>query len=666
MIPVPRPADTGAGGPRALATTPPVFELLLREENPEADDALLATLPGADPVTAGAVIGTLLARRRPAGLKGLIAHYHLLDEGTRSSLIADVDELFRTLRESFAARVEQTRLNVVQVIAAGRACRAAYLLDTALHDRSPAVRVAAAEALCGLADELLSAPPPALEPRVVHDVDELRTCSAQIASWIEDRRQVVGALESGIACFNVHLHPRVMEASMWLVDDMGPRFWALISDSGSRTNRAAGTALQSAGTPRMVAFCLSAIAHSGLRQYVSKLLAACHDEAFWSEFFTACWRIAQPRIARGLSIVRDMSCLRDHAVQLLELPPETLAHAPRVISCCGIPLENRIEVLRQLDARGDLQTRRATVVELADIADERAVAALRRIEKDPEPAVAELALLALARRLPNEYTPASVLARLRGDSEKAATTVPRSAPATFEVFWAGWDTMSGQERLARGRQLLTPGSSGMNMLGHHLNGRDPGARVRALRIVSELGLAGQFSEQIYRLCHDAHADVRSAAMISLGALEGPTTRLILRQGLADPDARVQANAIEAVEAAGDSASLQELVPKLGSSGNRIRANAVKALLKTGAREAAETLLLMLQDPARSHRISALWLVEHLGLVTLMARVLAMSASDEDPAVRLRAAQLAVRLQGQVQSGEAGMQETGVAAAGEGA
>jgi HEAT repeat protein len=108
--------------------------------------------------------------------------------------------------------------------------------------------------------------------------------------------------------------------------------------------------------------------------------------------------------------------------------------------------------------------------------------------------------------------------------------------------------------------------------------------------------------------------------------------------MADPDARVEANAVEAAEAC-----KQALLPKLTSRDNRVRANAVRALLRLGVREAAETLVSMLQHPDPRERASALWLVEKMGLAVLTTRVKRMAVADTDPELRARAAEVCERL-----------------------
>jgi len=77
-------------------------------------------------------------------------------------------------------------------------------------------------------------------------------------------------------------------------------------------------------------------------------------------------------------------------------------------------------------------------------------------------------------------------------------------------------------------------------------------------------------------------------------------------------------------------------PKLASAYGRVKGNAVQALLRLEMRAAGDALLAMLDDPARGHRISGLWVVERLRLRTVVQRVERLSREDTDPPVRRRA------------------------------
>jgi HEAT repeat protein len=123
---------------------------------------------------------------------------------------------------------------------------------------------------------------------------------------------------------------------------------------------------------------------------------------------------------------------------------------------------------------------------------------------------------------------------------------------------------------------------------------------------------------------------------ALGRIATPATVQLLRRALHDPDFRVQANAIEALDALGEEDENPQVEAKLDSPNSRVRANAVKALLKHDVRRAADVLVDMLDSDARADRLSALWVVQRLNLASLLRRVEKLAAGDADSEVRRRA------------------------------
>ena len=71
------------------------------------------------------------------------------------------------------------------------------------------------------------------------------------------------------------------------------------------------------------------------------------------------------------------------------------------------------------------------------------------------------------------------------------------------------------------------------------------------------------------------------------------------------------------------------------------------------REAAVTLLRMLDDPNRAQRISALWLIDHMGLFTLASQVMRLAEADQDATVRSRAKNLTSHISGHETAGVGG-------------
>jgi HEAT repeat protein len=105
------------------------------------------------------------------------------------------------------------------------------------------------------------------------------------------------------------------------------------------------------------------------------------------------------------------------------------------------------------------------------------------------------------------------------------------------------------------------------------------------------------------------------------------------------DARVRANAVEALGLSGVKRQGDRLEQMSEEDAGRPRANALGELIRTNGASAGtvEGVRRMLHDEQVNQRISALWLVETLGIGSVLADVSEMMLSDQDVQVRTRAA-----------------------------
>jgi hypothetical protein len=632
---------------------PTVFDVLVSEKNPAADAALLAALRGADHATAHSIVETVLVRNTRPGLRGLVEGFHLLDESLREQLMGEIDRLFGVLREVAQSRKPQNRLNVMAIIRRGCLYRAAYLADFALRDPTPQVRDAAAMTLRHLAERLLRYTRPNIDEEagvaVTLSEDEeserTRELSHQLENHVEDRRQVLSAIEAGILAFDLHRHPAVLEAAMWFADELGSRLWTTLAP-GSRMATAAMSMLESPPTPRLVPFLMTAIGFSEFRPHVAHILATNTDSQFLTAWLQGSWRIAMPRVARPMQAMKRIACTQNHSITLRELPTDAQRHIVRWIASTGLEVDEKVSVYEQIYRHGDSKARREAVWATTRTKGETATSFLRTVTYEDPGELGAIAKRELAIRRPNEFTLEEILGDTQRIFQGNGSCDATAEPVTFERYWSAFDRLNDPDRMHYGRQMLSRTPLFNAMLEPRLQARDPRDRVRAIRIASMLGVCQDFEDRFYELSREEHSEVRSAAISALGTLRTPLSKRILQTALVDPNDRVQANAVEAVESAGGRDVKAELMPKLASSNNRVRANAVKALLKLGVREAAETLIQMLQHEDRMHQISALWLIDKMNLFTLAGRVMELAEDDDDPQIRERAQQLIERLEEQ--------------------
>lgn len=617
-----------------------IFEVLKAADTSAADQALAAALARVEGETARQAVETLLARRTREGFVALVACWHRLEPALRELVMAQADQMFSVLREAFAAFEEQTRVNVIEIIHRGKFYRATYLLDSGARDRVSAVRGAAVKAVHAMTDELLGAAPTrALEPGVQIDPAELHRQMLELENYQEDRRQLAAAVDAVLTSFDLHQDVGVVEAAMWLVDDLGPRLWKALLIPGSRVIRAAQGLLGRRRDPRLIPFMMQALTYSEFRPIVAQTLATCTDAVFLEGWLRESWRLVQHKSARALGALRDLGCTHNQLLDVVCLPDDAQRHFVRCVLATGMSDEVKVEVIREMLRRGQPAGRRAALWALVGLHNPHATSVLRSIAAESNVEYATIARRELARRRPLDY-PLNTLTRAVAKSSRGAAEPERM---TAVVYWLAFDRLSEAEKIKQGKELLADGRLPRETISGWLNSPEPGDRVRALRVVTVLDLAADFEEHIYRLCRDAHAEVRSTAVAALGKLPTATARRLLQNTLYDPDARVQANTIEALEQIGAESLQSELVLKLTSPDNRTRANAVKALLKLGVRSAASTLLLMLKHENRAHRASALWLVEQMRLLPLAGRIMEMAEEENDEQLRERAQALSRRM-----------------------
>lgn len=618
------------------------LEILRTTVEPAADHALVAALGRSEAQNARLIAETLLARNTREAMKGLVAGWHRIERPQREQVLARDENLFGVLREVMGSSNEQSRINTVDVIREGRFYRAAYLLESALRDRSTAVRDAAARVLHALAEVSLETPAAIdAETPLPTDPDEIRGCMAEIENRREDRRQLASAIEAGLSSFDIHHQTPVIHAAMWCVDDLSLRFWKILAAPGSRAVRAAQSILSGGPDPRLIPFMMHAVHYADFRPLIAQTLANCNDATFLAQWYRQSWRVAQHKTAKGLASIREVASTKNQLNDVVTMLATGQRHFARAITAMGLPDAVKAEVLKEMHRRGEPLGRRAALWSLARLESEpRSLTLLRSIANGGDGESAWIAACELTRRRPAEYPVDALL--LRRSPDTGAKQL-RPEPLNPQEYWTCFESLTEDERLRWGKRLLVNTRGSEPLVNTWLASPEVDDRVRALKIVTLLDLARTFEAQVCQLCRDPDPLVRGTAVTALGRLVTHSSKRTLKTAINDVDTRVQANAIEALDRIGGVSADTELIPKLSSPDNRTRANAVMALLKLGSREAAETLLAMLDDPNRAHRISGLWLVEQLRLLPLAERIVQMAGEDADDQVRGRARSLADRL-----------------------
>ncbi len=138
------------------------------------------------------------------------------------------------------------------------------------------------------------------------------------------------------------------------------------------------------------------------------------------------------------------------------------------------------------------------------------------------------------------------------------------------------------------------------------------------------------------LTSETSARVKASLIAALGSGR-EVLYPVLRAGLVDPEARVRANAVEAIGLSGDPLLISELRPLLDSVSAREIANVIVALSRVGQHRPAarDALLRIFEGADRALLASALWAAGELGDDSL-APTVRRYVGDDDAMVRRNA------------------------------
>lgn len=326
-----------------------------------------------------------------------------------------------------------------------------------------------------------------------------------------------------------------------------------------------------------------------------------------------------PRRRRALKQVQHpRRALPDPAVAV-ELEPHAQRFLPDYVAALGVRTSARLEWLRDGLALPDPVARLKCVLQLRRFRGEEARTALLQYERDSH---AEVAGAAARWREPGE----------RQRQRERYITDPRT-------FLDVLPDLTRLERAWCARQLLREQREAMlRLITARLRQGPRGHRLALLQLVEHLELASELGSAVIPLVHGRDVFIAAAATLALGEVEDAKAGEALRSALRHHDARVRANAVEAVMRRGEPAMLPLVMPLLGDRGNRVRANAIRATGSVAPRHSRRTLHAMLRDADPLHRISAIWVARRVEIDAETAQHLAtLAAHDPQPLVRTRAA-----------------------------
>lgn len=604
----------------STASYPSVLAHLGDLPNLAVEDALLHALPTVSDTVAVAAIEVLLKRARPHALKHLAGHYLSYPDAVRATLAAATGTLSGSIRDLMHAPTAAPKLAALELIRESNDASLAYLTAEGLGADDGSVRTRAGEVLVELVRRHLETRP---EPE---DDDAERV-------YLARRIQLTEALNQAVRTWELHFRADVLAAALWMYAETEPVVRSRLEGPRSHLVHATRQILAGPPDPRLSVFTWCALELDSVREAAARRLEQADDAGVLAGLIEASWLLADPNVERGCAKVRATRWIRTDVRRLADCDPHHVERIASVISRSGIPTAHKLEVFGRWLETGSPAVRRAALWAVVRQDGEGSDALLLSAVRGPDPALAAIAEKELRRRNPDRVIPAASSARPPVRSEPATSAIPG-------------DERGGKVEAPRSEAVLQPesdhagGSSSpadvVTTCRALLNSPRALDRVRGLHAVRERGIEAGFSDAILRLIHDPDGIVRATAAASLAGVDRGIAAGALRSALSDAEPRVRANAIEALERTADERITAWIAPMLKAVEPRVRANAIKALLARQHAPAGDALLHMLEDSSRAARISALWVVQRLGLRSCALVVGRMGREDPDAHVRRRA------------------------------
>ncbi len=597
-----------------------IYDIVSAVPNLAADAVLVSVLPQLDHSLRALAMEKLLERGQLGGLTALVGRFAGFDTHLRELVLGSVDRLFEATRVAMESDSVEARLSAVEMIRSSRNCALSYLLSEVFRLRCTRTTPAAAAALRDLAAD------------VVRRRGE-RTGPAEQRSLRCAAGHLAGALRRALDGWQLHLRTEVLVAAAFLSDVLEPALFEKASKTRLHLSRALSAVAESEPDPAVAGFVLRALRHPDLRSAAAERIATTVDRRFVEQLLDEMWITADRDCAKACARIRELPWLDDERWSLSSLDPGRARSAVKLVALSGLASSAKLKLFSRLSGGRSEALREAAVWGVVGMDGPAACESLTEAVSSSDDVVSQIALQELFRRDPwtKRY-------RSRANFRPPPPAeVARSIETDCDAYWDRFDQLDEAQRQSAGQRLRARSPERFSReLRMALASGDPDHRGRALAIIRTLGNAVEYEERIYALNHDPNRKVRSLAVALLSEIEGVTALRILRRSLNDPDARVQANAVEVLSERDLEQFEHALTEKLGADNNRVRANAVKALLPLRVREAALVLVAMLADTSPAQRLSALWVVEQLGLATLAPRVRKIASEDSEEHLRERA------------------------------
>lgn len=610
-----------------------ILPAILTQRSEVIDQALSAALPYANQDELADLGQAMLQRGKANGVEALITAYHRLPHELQHQLVERAEQFSTSIRRA-AGHSNAGAANALSIIEQAGSARLAYLVTAMCRHNEPEINKRAGLCIIALAQRAETAQAKDQPPHL----------DALSAVYLTE------AIEQALVLYSRHENPALLLAMCWLQPRPMPEVKAALTNPDHAAVEPIKQLITKLDDPATRRALLILITIHPLADACRQALALANNQHRLAEVMSMGHFLALNSTKLALKKIAQSHNHWPDAQQIQLMPNHARRWLPNYLNAIS-PNDPQEQVIRltALASKTDKATRLAVLRRLLVLAKaktpedqsaaENANDTLALLTRDPVPAIARTALWHLIQAdyagLPR------ILADLVNSRHESIRRVAATqlAPLGFDRFWKSWPKLDPKRRIAAGRALIKIDQDFHRHLGSRLASRDPDTRIRALVIIAALNQGTFFEDVLLELCTSHDERIVASAIKALSGCTSDAAQQTLQLAMEHDDTRIRANAVEAISHTQATANLDKLLAMAQETEQRPRANAIKTLLELRAKDALPSLTRMLGDNRANHRISALWLVDELGILQLARLVAEMSLNDTDDQVKQRANQV---------------------------
>jgi len=584
-----------------------IYRFLAQTRNRSANKALLEGLLWAERPYRTVLLKILLERGQGRAMAELIRSYHQFDPKEQAILHERVDSLFAGLHRAVSDKDGQTRLNVLTIIQQTRYYRAAEVVVGLLRHRNGQIAQLAGNVLRGLAQQCVMDRKAQANESASKDKPSTEPASYQQVMY--------KALHAALLQFpRLHQQEEAILAAMLFAPPNEKNFWQDYLHPWHMVCKNVKDVLLRHGGPRTAQFCLSGLGQEALRATAARSISRCKDRDYILALARACKQNNSSAISKGLQLIKNAVWLNPEVLSLTDLDAEEQIMLLQFITALGVARERIAEYLGTLIAELTEPVLLQAVEIFPAAGDFKAVGWLKEILATSYENAAIAALDELIKIKPEQL--AQIMAEQLDSKHQRVRdrAYEYFQDIAFQSYWKSFEVLPPEQRIKAGKAVFKVDPEAPQRWREYARSEKFQDRLQAIRLVRLLGLASDCQETITAMVSDPQARIRSCAVAGLGEIKDKSNIVVeeyLKKALEDKDARVRANAVEALERRGATWAIDLIEPLTKSKNNRIRANAIKALLRWRVASARNSIAAMLSDGRREHRLSANWVIENI-------------------------------------------------------